>query len=282
MEVDALAPMDFVPSHASLGSTAEPKLWLAFQGSALLVSNTAGRLSLPLTDSLADLGLSPSGLQHLGTVNGTPCVAAAIEAGARAPEGWVFSGLRSLWDSLGDNAFRLAGRAFQLVDWDRNHRFCGRCGTPTIMKAGERAKECPSCGLTAYPRISPAIIVAVVRGDRILLARAARFPTGQFSVLAGFADAGETLEECAHREVREEVGVEIANLRYFASQPWPFPDALMLAFTAEHASGEIAIDGKEIVEAGWFTADSLPRLPPRVSVARRLIEWFVSGKGTGG
>jgi NAD+ diphosphatase len=255
---------------------------VVFQGSALLVSSTDGRVALPCVGALNELGLSPSAPQYLGTVNGIPCMTASIDPAAGAPAGWSFSGLRSLWDSLGETAFRLAGRALQIVDWDRNHRFCGRCGAATGRKAGERARECPSCGLTAYPRISPAVIVAVTRGDRILLARAGRFPPGQFSVLAGFADPGETLEECACREVREEVGVEIANLRYFASQPWPFPDSLMLAFTAEHASGEIVIDGKEILEAGWFTADSLPRLPPRVSVARRLIEWFVSGGRTAG
>jgi NAD+ diphosphatase len=120
-----------------------------------------------------------------------------------------------------------------LLDWKKNHRFCGRCATPTVMRSTEFAMECPSCGLLAYPRISPAVMVLVARGDELLLARSPHFRPGVFSALAGFVEAGETLEQCAVREVREEVGIEIANLRYFQSQPWPFPDSLMLAFLAD-------------------------------------------------
>jgi NAD+ diphosphatase len=170
----------------------------------------------------------------------------------------------------------VAGRANQFVDWARTHQFCGGCGQPTRDKADERAKVCPSCGLVNYPRVSPAIIVAVLKGDRILLAQSTRARNSFFSVLAGFVEPGETLEDCVRREVREETGIAVDGIRYFGSQPWPFPNALMVAFTATYAGGELAIDLSEIVNAGWFGADELPPLPGKHSIARRLIEWFVS------
>jgi NAD+ diphosphatase len=130
----------------------------------------------------------------------------------------------------------------------------------------------------SFPDVSPAIIVAVIRDERILLARASRFPKQMYSVLAGFVEPGESLEECVRREEREEVGVEVTNIRYFGSQPWPFPHSLMVGFTADHAAGEISADGKEIVDAGWFTADHLPQIPGKISIARKLIDWFVARK----
>ena len=158
-------------------------------------------------------------------------------------------------------------------------RSCGHCGAATVIKDGERARECPRCGELSYPRISPAVIVRVTRGEEILLARARRFPPGFYSVLAGFVEPGETLEECVRREVREETGVELRDLSYFASQPWPFPHSLMVAFTAAHASGDIRVDASELVDAGWYGRDSLPRLPDPLTVARRLIDAWRSTAG---
>ncbi len=150
---------------------------------------------------------------------------------------------------------------------------------------GERAKKCPNCGLTNYPRLSPAIIIAVVRpteqGNRLLLARNHRFPSGRYSVIAGFVEPGESLEECAQREVREEVGIRIKNICYFGSQSWPFPNSLMVGFTAEYDSGTLVLEAAEIAEAQWFAADHLPLLPPKMSIARRLIDWFVEENGGG-
>jgi NAD+ diphosphatase len=174
-----------------------------------------------------------------------------------------------------DDFFRVALTAGHMVEWDRTSRFCGRCGARLGLHGHERAKACPECGLLVFPRISPAVIVAVERDNRILLARSAHFPERLFSVLAGFVEPGESLEETVLREVREEVGILVKDIRYFGSQPWPFPDSLMLGFTARHAKGELCIDNREIVEARWFAPDELPAIPPKVSIARRLIDRFL-------
>ncbi|RJQ77537.1 MAG: NAD(+) diphosphatase, partial [Desulfobacteraceae bacterium] len=191
------------------------------------------------------------------------------------PETLEWIDLRALFGSIREELLWAAGRANQLVDWDQSHRFCGRCGEPTEDKADERAKQCLRCGLTNYPRLNPAVIAAVLKGDQILLARNKRFKVPMFSVLAGFVEPGETLEACIEREILEEVGITVKNIRYFGSQPWPFPNSLMIGFVAEYAGGEITIDKQEIVEAGWFFKSNLPPVPSSISIARRLIDWFV-------
>jgi NAD+ diphosphatase len=168
--------------------------------------------------------------------------------------------------------FTLAGRAFQIMDWDRTHLYCGHCGTPTTLKTGERARQCPKCGQTHYPRIAPAVMALVQRGDQLLLARSPHFAPGMHSALAGFVEPGESLEQCLVREVKEEVGVDVTNLRYFSSQPWPFPHSLMIAFNCDWTGGEIVPDPTEIEAAGWFDLDHLPVLPNKISIARRLID----------
>ena len=209
---------------------------------------------------------------YLGALSGIACVTVTLDATERLPEGWRWAGLRSLFFALPEPLLALAGRAFQVVEWDRTHRFCGHCATPLVTRTSERARECPACGLVAYPRVSPAMMVLVTRGREMLLARAQRFAPGMYSALAGFVEPGETVEDCIRREVREEVGIEVGEPRYFGSQSWAFPHSLMLAFTAEYAGGEIAPDPEEIAEAHWFAADALPVLPASVSIARRLIE----------
>jgi len=208
---------------------------------------------------------------HIGEWQGRPCHAAELSS---FPEhlGLTPLPLRALFAQSGPEAFALAGRAVQLLDWQAQHRFCGRCATPTEVLAGEFAMRCPACGLAAYPRLSPAIMVLVRDGERLLLARSPHFKPGVYSALAGFVEPGETLEQCAAREVREEVGIEIANLRYFASQPWPFPNSLMIAFFADYAGGELCPAPGEIEAADWFTPDCLPLLPEPISISRRLID----------
>ena len=173
--------------------------------------------------------------------------------------------------------FYLAGRAQQIVEFHNTHRHCGRCGSETQDHAQDRAKTCPSCGLTSYPRLSPSIIVLVTRGVEMLLARQHQWPERMYSTLAGFVEPGESIEQTVHREVQEEVGVRVQNLRYLGSQSWPFPNSLMLGFHADYAGGEIICEDGEIADARWFHYDALPQLPPPSSISRWLIDAFIEG-----
>ena len=226
----------------------------------------------------ADFG-HPENPLLVGEYHGQPCYAADVEQLPEILEGEA-TALRAIFQLAGAASFSLAGRATQLLDWQDQHRFCGKCGTPTVMKSGESAMQCPSCGLLVYPRISPAVMVLVRNGDQLLLARSPRFKPGVYSALAGFVEAGETLEECAAREVREEVGIEITGLRYFHSQPWPFPNSLMVAFFADYAGGTITPDPNEIEAAAWFSPDALPLLPEPISISRQLIDAALAEPGT--
>jgi NAD+ diphosphatase len=190
----------------------------------------------------------------------------------------LFRDLRLLWGTLDEVTWTIAGRGAQLVDWQRTHRFCGRCATATEAARGERARRCPSCGLLAFPRLAPAVITLVERDDgRILLARNRNFGAPMFSLLAGFVEPGETLEQAVVRETLEEVGVAVDGVRYWGSQPWPFPHSLMVGFRARYAGGELALQEDEIAEAGWFAPDDLPMIPPTMSIAGRMIEAWVAG-----
>jgi NAD+ diphosphatase len=254
---------------------AEPAFWFAFQKYNLLVDQGPSSVSIPCLIDFDDLGIPILRQHYLGQLNGRPCYTVEVAEGVAPPEGMAFEGFRSLFDRLDEPLFWLAGRAMQIVDWDRTHQYCGRCGTPMRLRVNERAKECPRCGLLHFPRISPAIIVLVERGDELLLARSHRSAPGIYSVLAGFVEPGETLEAAVEREVKEEVGLRIKDIRYFGSQPWPFPHSLMIAFTATYADGEIVLDESEMEDAQWFTVKNLPRGPMRISIARRLIDWFI-------
>lgn len=260
--------------------------WFIFQGDRLLVQPTEGGAHALRTADIGRLGLVFVRRLFLGHLQGAdtapvPCYAAEIAGDAVSPAGAVADGLRQLYGQLDEVEFSLAGRASQLITWDRTHQYCGQCGAATAPAPAERARLCPQCGLSHYPRLSPAIIVAVVRqtaaGPRLLLARNHRFPAGRYSVIAGFVEPGETLEECVRREVSEETGIAIADIRYFGSQSWPFPHSLMIGFTASYAGGELTLGSNEIADAGWFAADALPGLPPKMSIARRLIDWFAAG-----
>jgi NAD+ diphosphatase len=264
---DPFRPLVTAPEGAS-----RPALWFAFQGSQLLIRREQDRAVVPELIHPRKLGLEPLREQYLGVLDGTGCYACEVAAGVAPPEGMTWTGLRGLFGLVDDALFALAGRAVQVMDWDRSHQYCGRCGTPTVVKAGERARECPSCGQTHYPRIAPAVMALVRKGDELLLARSPHFPPGMHSALAGFVEPGESLEQCLQREVLEEVGIEVTNLRYFSSQPWPFPHSLMIAFNCDYAAGEIVPEPGEIEAAGWFDLDHLPVLPNRISIARRLID----------
>lgn len=186
--------------------------------------------------------------------------------------------LRAALAEADDSRFATLARAAQIATWHDRHRFCGRCGHALQEHGTDLARECPACNLVVYPRISPCIIVLVTQGERCLLARNPRFPAGRYSTLAGFIEAGETAEAAVAREVQEEVGIEVCNIRYVTSQSWPFPHSLMLGFFADHAGGELRPDGEEITDAGWFDGTSLPDLPPPFTISRQLIDLFLQRK----
>jgi NAD+ diphosphatase len=251
--------------------------WFLVHPKGLVVRREAGATVLPTDADVAALGLDASTGEEAAAGR-----ALAVGAEVALPEPFAVLGLREVFSAHGEELFVQAGCATQLVEWAATSRYCGRCATPTKRVAGERCMRCPACGLSAFPRIAPAVIVLVRRGDEALLARGARFPIPMFSTLAGFVEVGETLEETVVREVREEVGVEVSDMQYFGSQPWPFPHSLMVGFTARWASGEVRPDSNEIVDAQWFRADALPMIPPHLSIARRLIDaWVAEVAGPG-
>jgi NAD+ diphosphatase len=252
-----------------------PAYWFVFCSNKLLVTVDDHKVRIPYFKSLSELNITPVRIQYLGTLHGHTCYSAEVTPEMTAPTGMTFNDLRSLFGAIDEDIFLLAGKAIQIVSWDQTNQFCGRCGTKMETLEGERAKECPSCGLINYPRISPAAITAVIKGNKILLTHNAAFRGNIHSLIAGFVEPGETIEECVHREIFEEAGIKVKNLKYFGSQPWPFPNSLMIGFTAEYESGEISVDGQEITEAGWYDASQLPELPGKMSIARKIIDWFV-------
>ncbi len=278
------SPQDF--EHRVHGAAGAEGLWFVFRGDRLLVEvgppdprpgddprvrERPSWARLPLQKNNKPLWSAPLRTLYLGGLQGLDCWAAEVGE-ASAPPGHDWIGLRALFSVLEDAHFALAGRALQLLDWDRCHQYCGRCGTPTAPRAEERVRVCPACKLTAYPRVAPAVMALIKRGRELLLARSPHFPSGMYSALAGFVEPGETLEQCLAREVAEEVGVTVANLSYFASQPWPFPHSLMIAFVCDWAGGEIRTEDPEIEAANWFDVLQLPKIPSKISIARRLID----------
>jgi NAD+ diphosphatase len=250
-------------------------VWFVFRGDQLLVRVDGESTSLASWPDAIELDAAPDAGHYLGRLGDVDCHAIELDTGSSPPESFAFEGLRALYGRLPDELFAIAGRAVQVVAWDRTHRFCGQCGERMERHPRDRAKRCPSCGLMNFPRLSPAVITLVERGEEILLGRSPHFAPGVYSALAGFVEPGESLEETVVREVHEEVGIAIRDLRYFGSQPWPFPNSLMIGFTATYDSGEIRIDPNELEDAAWFSKQALPTLPSKMSIARRLIDWSI-------
>ena len=271
--------MKFIPGLVPPPERIGLAWWFIFQENKLLVCQKPESLTLPSLMDLDELGLIVIRQHYLGQLDNHHCYTGEVAEGTNPPTGMSFEGLRQVYGRLDEALFWIAARAVQIIDWDRTHRFCGRCGIELKMKTTERAKECPQCGLLHFPRLAPAIIVLVERGNELLLARSRHFLPGMYSVLAGFVEPGESLEEAVVREVKEEVGMDVRDIKYFGSQPWPFPHSLMIGFTATYAGGQISLDDSEIEEAGWFTADNLPRIPGKISIARKLIDGFLAKQG---
>lgn len=270
-------PVPFLPGIRVPEDTTRPSAWFVFRGDQLLVRVEGERARLAHWSDLADVAAHDT-RHYLGRLDDVDCFTVELEATHEPPPGMAFEGLRALFGRLSEEHFSVAGRAVQIVLWDRTHRFCGRCGEATLRLEAERARRCPRCGLLSFPRVSPAVIMRVERGDAILLGRNVNFQEGMYSCLAGFVEPGEDLEETVAREVQEEAGIHVRDIRYFGSQPWPFPHSLMLGFVAQYAGGEIHIDPTELADAGWFTRDNLPTLPSKMSIARKLIDAWI-GQG---
>jgi NAD+ diphosphatase len=274
-----LLPESFTPLWSAPAPRPPGGLWFVLAGGRLLVTAPpapGAALDVPRGDAPP---VVVEGARCIGLLGDVPCWAARVQAGAAPPPGHTLEPLRGLFDRLPDGLVAVAGRAAQVLDFERTHRHCGACATPTEESDGGRARRCPACGETFYPRLAPAMMVLVTRqgpgGRELLLASGARRTTGVYAPLAGFVEPSESLEDCVRREVLEEVGLRVGGLRYFGSECWPFPHSLMIGFLAEYAGGEIRCQEGEIGDAQWFPVDRLPPLPHRLSVARRLVEHAV-------
>ncbi len=247
-------------------------VWFLFKDNDLLVSKDNTSLPVLSNSQIADFKVSF--VNYLGAFGTVHYFTATLTSDAFF-SGYHTQELRSLYQKLDKDTFDIACRAFEIINWDKTHQYCGQCGTAMNRSGIDFSKICPCCGLQNYPRISPAVITAVTKENKILLAR---HPDSEiFSVLAGYVETGENLENAVAREIKEEVDIEVTNIRYFASQPWVFSHALMVAYTAEYHSGEIRVDGKEIEEAGWFSVKEMPeKIPRSLSISRRLIDWFIN------
>lgn len=255
--------------------------WFLFHaGKLLVVDGPGGAAEIPKSTDGEASPLPATAARCIGTLDGVPCWVAEVAAPDPLPSGHRMEPLRGLFGRLSDGWLAVAGRGLQVLEFHRMHRYCGACATPTEADDGGRARRCPACEGVAYPRIAPAMMALVKRdtaeGRELLLARGSRFPGAFYSALAGFVEPSESVEECIHREVREEVGLRVRDLRYFGSQSWPFPHSLMLAFVADYDGGEIACQPDEIVDAQWFPLHRLPLLPNRISVARLLINHTIA------
>lgn len=221
------------------------------------------------------LGLKLAFEHGIGHFDGEPVYLLMLDGPGEVP-GSQWQGLRAFMLNDDFDHYRVLAYAAQIATWADEHRFCGRCGAASVQIARERAMHCEACNLRAYPRISPSMIVLITRGDEILLARSPRFVTGVYSTLAGFAEPGESAEDCVVREVYEEVQLQVKNIQYVGSQCWPFPHSMMLGFHAEYAGGDIVPQVDEIEDAQWFRVDALPPLPMSRSIARYLIDLYVA------
>ncbi len=264
--------MHFEPAATPTAALTELAWSFRFSGSHLLLPDGA--------EGLSPGPIEPAeGRHYLGRLDGLDAWTQLID---ETPSGWRRVPLRAAMMALPAPQMAVAGRAAQILEWARSHRFCGCCGTATEALTNEHARRCPACGHTAYPRVTPAMMVLVWRPGEVLLARAPHFAPGMYSALAGFVEAGETLENCVHRETAEEVGLQVDDLRYYGSQSWPFPHSLMLAFTARWTGGDIVPQAGEIEHAAWYPLDALPGIPPRFSISGHLIRDTVQAMQAGG
>lgn len=272
MENEKRLFIEFSPAAIDAGSPI-----LVFAGDKLLVKKGGDGFTKFADVSNALSEMAPGTIHIIGSGGGGHYCLQAPDGFEVERPGFEFRDLRSLMTELDCERFSLACVAAQVLFWDRTTKFCGECGAKTRHSETERAKICTGCARTFYPAITPAVIVAVIKDGRMLLAHNRNFAEGVYSLVAGFVEPGESLEECVRREVMEETGVAARDVKYFRSQPWPFPSSLMIGFTAEYGSGEIRPDGVEIDDAKWFGRDAMPKLPRPGSLSRKMIDALMDG-----
>ena len=255
----------------------EITLWFVFYKDQLLMVQHNDGYHIPASEEPPVKVPIGSTVHSIGNLKGMPCKAYALHtpiSGEEAPQR-VMMGLRASYDHLPFEEYYKGGKAFEILNWDQNTRYCPSCGVPT-HQISDIGKKCPECRQEFYPHISPATIVRITRGDSILMVRARNFRGTYYGLVAGFLEAGETLEECVHREVMEETGIRIKNLKYFGSQPWPYPSGVMIGFTAEYESGDIKLQDEELCAGAFFERDNLPEIPRKMSLARTLIDDWIN------
>ena len=270
-------PLPFTPHHRTPEDVGDDPMLFAFRKRELLVTENN---ELPSVSMIDAHGIEAVRTQYLGQLGDRHCFSAELEEAFQPTSGFALRDLRMLFGAFDATMHALAGRAVQIVEWDRTHQFCGACGQATRLSNGDRSRTCPDCEIPAYPRLAPAMIVVVERGDEILLGRSNHFPPGIFSALAGFVEPGESAEEAVIREVWEETRIVVRDVRYFSSQPWPFPNSLMLGFIAQYERGEIDTRyDDEMDQAKWFHVDQMPNMfPGNISISQWLIQDFIQRK----
>lgn len=266
---------EYIPAYLK-SEASEKSAWaLIFIEKTLLMKKVEDKLYIPEVKELENMLTIDGTMEYIGLYDGHDCYCTKIDEISVLSKNLERVAIREITNRTDDSGlFTLAGTASHILHWNSMNQYCGCCGHKTTDKKDERAKSCPNCGNLVYPRISPATITAVIRDDQILLAHNRNFREALYSLIAGYVEPGETLEQCVAREIHEEVGIKVKNIRYFNSQPWPFPDSLMVAFTAEYDSGEIMVDNCEITDAAWYKADNLPDIPSTDSIAGKMIRWY--------
>ena len=249
--------------------------WFIFYQDQLLLEKNDNAFSIP-TGKNAPV-TTPEGItvHTITTTTGMVCKAFYTDSPiAETPE-YVQIGLRASYDYLSPEHYQAAGKVHEILYWDRSNRFCPTCGTPLVQKE-PIMKKCPNCGREIYPVISTAILVLVRKEDSLLLVHARNFKGTFNSLVAGFLENGETLEECVEREVKEETGLDVKNIQYFGNQPWPYPSGLMVGFIADYAGGSIRLQDDELSSGNFYTKNNLPELPRKLSLARKMIDWWIA------
>ncbi|MFA5026465.1 MAG: NAD(+) diphosphatase [Candidatus Methylomirabilota bacterium] len=265
----------FIPADGTAAPPDRDGRWFLCQDQSIfLLAGRQGVDCIPFGAIPPGFAGRVENIVHFGSYLGSPCWAGSVEPGFSPPEGFVRERLLPGQIQLGDDLLSLCGLAQQATFWEATSWHCPRCGNPTVAIKGERGKRCLRCKYDHYPHLHPAVIVLVRDGDRILLTRKSFWVPGRYGLVAGFVDIGESLEGAVEREIHEEVGVDVTDIRYVASQYWPFPSQLMVGFVAAYAGGELRVDHSELEDARWFSVRELPDLPGTHSIARFILDHY--------